>query len=396
MLGLLLRAVLKLVPSPFRLTIINLFRSIGFFYSRGYVPLSLDRARALAQRYPEAVKTYTSVHDSRVTTPPQHLSEDNISFIAPLTATTETVVLEVTHPGFSFRNNHLLDEQRNVIYQPDLEFQQLPIYQQILEPTRSLRGTVAYLSNTDTNNYYHWLAWILPLIDIYRQYVDLSAIDYFYLGKGKLTEYKIETLQQLGISRDRLITNGCKADRLLAAVCHRVGHHGDTIDDQTYQFSRSLYQDVIQAQPTSPRKRLYVARGDVRWRHVINEAEVSETLAKFGFETVVMDGRSVLEQAKLFAQAEAIVSVHGAALANLLFIQPHTKVIELFPYGYALNNYYALTSYGNADYYYTIGRQCQPTSEAGNQLNIWVDIDKLTRVCELACLGSSLKTQSSV
>ena len=48
-----------------------------------------------------------------------------------------------------------------------------------------------------------------------------------------------------------------------------------------------------------------------------------------------MDGMSVSEQAQLFANAEAVVGVHGAALTNLVFAAPGTRVVEIFPPGVA-------------------------------------------------------------
>jgi capsular polysaccharide biosynthesis protein len=62
---------------------------------------------------------------------------------------------------------------------------------------------------------------------------------------------------------------------------------------------------------------------------VVNEEEVFDLLEASGFEAVVMDGRSIREQAALFASADVVVAAHGAALANLVFSRPGSVVIEL-------------------------------------------------------------------
>ena len=65
-------------------------------------------------------------------------------------------------------------------------------------------------------------------------------------------------------------------------------------------------------------RRLYVRRGAAK-RAVLNEDDVLAMLEPRGFEAVVMDDRSVSEQAGIFASASVIVAPHGAALANLVF-----------------------------------------------------------------------------
>ena len=62
---------------------------------------------------------------------------------------------------------------------------------------------------------------------------------------------------------------------------------------------------------------------------MLNEEEVFALLEPLGFEAITMDGRSIGEQAALFASAAVIVATHGAALANLVFSRPGTTVIEL-------------------------------------------------------------------
>ncbi len=42
-----------------------------------------------------------------------------------------------------------------------------------------------------------------------------------------------------------------------------------------------------------------------------------------------MDGLSITEQANIFYHADVVVAVHGAALANLAFCRPGTKIFEI-------------------------------------------------------------------
>jgi hypothetical protein len=80
----------------------------------------------------------------------------------------------------------------------------------------------------------------------------------------------------------------------------------------------------------APDRRLYISRALARRRRVVNESRVIERLARRGFELVTLENLSVLEQAALFARAEAIVAPHGAGLTNLVFCSPGAAVVELF------------------------------------------------------------------
>lgn len=79
--------------------------------------------------------------------------------------------------------------------------------------------------------------------------------------------------------------------------------------------------------------RLYVQRGGRR--RVANEDELLPVLAKHGV-TLVEDGRhDVGEQIALFRDAELVVAPHGAALTNLVWSSPGTRVLELFDATYS-------------------------------------------------------------
>ena len=78
-----------------------------------------------------------------------------------------------------------------------------------------------------------------------------------------------------------------------------------------------------------PTRRIFVSRSRAAMRRLVNEDEASQVLARFGFETVHLEGLSFEQQVRLFHSAEFIAGTHGAAFANLLFAG-HAQVLELF------------------------------------------------------------------
>jgi capsular polysaccharide biosynthesis protein len=82
--------------------------------------------------------------------------------------------------------------------------------------------------------------------------------------------------------------------------------------------------------PSSPR-RMYLSRRDAGVRGVVDEGELVELLARFGFNTTCPSGVPPLQQARLFSEADAIIGAKGAALANIVFCQPRWPVMVLSP-----------------------------------------------------------------
>jgi capsular polysaccharide biosynthesis protein len=60
---------------------------------------------------------------------------------------------------------------------------------------------------------------------------------------------------------------------------------------------------------------------------------VQNLLSRYGFETVDLERMSLRDQIVIFQSAEFVVSPHGAGLANILFCEPGTRVVELTPSG---------------------------------------------------------------
>ena len=88
---------------------------------------------------------------------------------------------------------------------------------------------------------------------------------------------------------------------------------------------------LIPVDTPDQRTRLYISRGSVpNTRRVRDEPALERALADLGFTTLRLEHMGVSEQAKAFDAAEIIVAPHGAGLANIVFCQPGTAVVELF------------------------------------------------------------------
>lgn len=78
-------------------------------------------------------------------------------------------------------------------------------------------------------------------------------------------------------------------------------------------------------------RRFWVGReGDAaRPRTMKGEADIVEMLQLFGFEFVAFERLTPLEQVAIMANAEMMVSYHGAGFANMLFANPQAYVVEI-------------------------------------------------------------------
>ncbi|MDB9511537.1 glycosyltransferase family 61 protein [Kamptonema animale CS-326] len=357
-------------------------------YARGVIQLSIDNA----DRYfgkDRDIKIHKLVsHEDIPIQPAKFLEGDFLEIITPFKNEVESVMIDARKEGFSFANNHIITPKLKVIYEKDIEFEQLPIYREELPVNyQKLAGTIAYLSNTMPQNYGHWFFYTLPMLEIYWKYIDKQEIDYYYIGDS-LANFQRETLVALGIKEEQVVTFPCKPDRAITCVIDRKiqnnGHKYPTIFG--YRFARSLFVPEENYSSSKYPKRLYIKRGKVDHREVINDNEVVEYLESIGFESLTMQGRTIQEQAEIYYNADAIISVCGSALTNLMFIRENITVIEIFPFGYLDGFFYALASYAQANYFYIIGEEIPNNPTAPHFSNLTVNINKLKQICKLADL----------
>ena len=75
--------------------------------------------------------------------------------------------------------------------------------------------------------------------------------------------------------------------------------------------------------------RIYVTRRKAKYRKIGNEQEVVALLEKYGFSVIDFDDMTFWEQVAQMQAANYIVAIHGAGMANIVFANSKTKILEL-------------------------------------------------------------------
>jgi capsular polysaccharide biosynthesis protein len=189
-------------------------------------------------------------------------------------------------------------------------------------------GKTLVLVSTGGDTYFHWMTDVLPRIRIVQQAgYDLATFDHFLIN-GLDQPFQKETLRALNIATERCLTfsGRSKAFRLEEAILPSLPGMPGVVPPETVEF----LQGTISVKKTGSGRKIFIGRGGANHRQLIHEKEIASHLLKMGFETVGCGKLSVEEQADRFCSANIVVGAHGAALTNLVFCRPGTKVVELF------------------------------------------------------------------
>ena len=229
--------------------------------------------------------------------------------------------------------------------------------------------------------FYHWVVDSFPRLSLLQQAGLFDEVDFFLVPNYKLP-FQRQFMEYFGIKENRIIDganiNHLQADNLIVSSYTVIkSHHPGWMCDW-------LYRSLIPSQENRiPRDKLiYIARGDSRRnRKVLNEQEVIEILKQHGFEICYLSGMSITEQSRLFNSAHTIVAAHGAGLTNLVYCEPGTRVLELFPETYVTHVFCDISSKRGLDYDFLL---CPADGNANNavegqKINLTVNVTELQK-----------------
>lgn len=216
-----------------------------------------------------------------------------------------------------------------------------------------VEGRLGVLASRGDHNYYHFLIDVLPRVGVLEQAPDIELPSRWYVPAS--TPVQRDFLDLMGITAEHRIDSD-EAPHV-RAECLVVPGLPSVVKEKNppwvVEFLRSRLMKDAQPPPLSQRHPVYITRtAGANNRAVRNQPAVLRRLERRGFEVVDPSTLTAAQQIESFRSASVIVCAHGAALANLVFASPGSAVIELFPAGGVLPDYWRLASSAGLTYRY--------------------------------------------
>ena len=135
---------------------------------------------------------------------------------------------------------------------------------------------------------------------------------------------------------------------------------GDWVSPLAVQFLRRRLLAVASPDRGAGR-RIYLSRGRMSTRRVVNEPELLPLLSRHGFEVVNQEGLDTIEQLDLFRGVQAVVAVDDEVLANLVVSPQGAKIGAIVAYGVHRPRAYFVSAQIGQDFTYL---QAEPRFES--------------------------------
>lgn len=119
-----------------------------------------------------------------------------------------------------------------------------------------------------------------------------------------------------------------------AIYADSMNHFLHRVDGIGAELGARGRQAALPADAQRP-KRIYLSRRGQANRYMIGEWAFEWALRKRGFTIVRPEKLSVIEQVALMRDAEVVVGPSGAAFANVLFLPPGARVVEIQPLNFS-------------------------------------------------------------
>ena len=252
-----------------------------------------------------------------------------------------------------------------------------------------LEGRICAILEPQADTYGHWLLDFVPRFARAKSLLDQRGERVRYLIEYRARPHERELLAALGLTESDIEARqpGRRYDADYWFLPSPTSRSAMNLSLESITALRALFPAPIPASPT--RRRLYLSRSHDRFRRVLNEPEVVRCLESRGFEVVNPGDFTLLEQARLFASAEVVVSVISSGLANMIFLPPQSVVIEIFPQDFFMPIQWFLADLCGLRYYYFFANGSQPAAIEGignRHADLVVGMDSLKRTLDLAGL----------
>ena len=200
-------------------------------------------------------------------------------------------------------------------------------HERLVQSAPTIEGVHLITSHYPSHNFGHFMLDMVPLIEFgtLRRLPMLTKPllawqKQIYCAMGVDLSGVREMAEPVYFLADVIVSN-----RHNAASTHAASPHLREV------FARILKR-VRQSGVTESRGgKLFVSRDGLKKRQITNGRSIRVELEKRGFQAAAPELNSFEQQASIFSNADIIVTEFGAAMANVVFCRPGTKIVEIIP-----------------------------------------------------------------
>ena len=229
--------------------------------------------------------------------------------------------------------------------------------------------------------FFHWFADVLQKLEAIED-SDLDINDYILLipftVKNHYTDFSLDkyNIEYKIIESDEVVT----VNELLHIPL--ISPSGN--------FRPELAQNIrerfnITRTPFSEKKRVYITRQFAPNRKIVNEEKLKPVLDNLNFTIAAMEQLSFEEQLNTVMNAEVLVSIHGAGLTHMLWMNPGSTILEIrLKDDNTHNCYFSLASDLGLHYHYLPAEKADKKSyvlQADVSMNMTEFEQLLNKIC---------------
>lgn len=235
--------------------------------------------------------------------------------------------------------------------------------------------------NSYYKNYYHWLLEMMPRLFSIKKYLD-DVVILVPNDIGSFQEEMLSFFPCLGIKKFSVKKVAFAKELLLPdEPMPDYGIHNPALINAMANWMKKCVGITEESLPQI-KKRIFIIREKDKVRKLINSEEVAGLLKEYNFEPVMLEGKSVKEQIKIFNSAECVAGVQGAGLSNMIFMPKNSLVINFLN---EKHNDVCFFNLANAVGHRIIIQQCETVGETDlhpQHYNMQVDLKELKSYLE--------------
>ena len=194
----------------------------------------------------------------------------------------------------------------------------------------TIEEPTVFLGSAGVDMYHHWLFDAVTKLAVMNPEAFPSL---HYAVPDNVPVQMLDWLEAFGIEERRVIRTKVdvrtRFDRMI--LLPRLAT-GDVMLPHVLEKLRNVAATSDSRCPLSY-DRIFIARSDAptAFRQLLNERGIADELANLGYVALTPGNWPPLEQARIFAQADRIVAIHGSGAANVAFSSNEARVMHLQP-----------------------------------------------------------------